>query len=175
MTTRYLAEFGSFVLGESRELALVDSSAANRNATLSMVTQARRTIDIVTRDFDRPIFDDRKVSEAIRSFAVHSGRGRIRVLVRDPATAILRGHRLINNAQRLSTFIELRKLGHEHRNFNTALVIVDRLGTIIRKFGDRYEGEVSFNNPVEARDWTRVVDDMWTSSVTDPNFRSIHI
>ncbi len=167
-------EFAGFALGESRELSLIDSSGGNRNAVLTMVGQARRSIDIVSRSLDRPIFNDRDVADAIRSFIVRSGRGRIRVLVRDPSHAIAHGHRLINAAQRLSTFIELRTFGQEHRNFNTALVIVDRIGTVVRHFGDRYEGEVSFNNPVAGRDWTRVIDEMWTSSVTDPNLRSIH-
>lgn len=175
MITPTRTEFEGFMLGQTQERFLVDSSLGNRNAALSMLAQAHRSVDIVTREFDLPILNNRDISDAVRAFLVRSGRGRVRVLVRDPTQAILRGHRLILASQRLSTFIEIRRFGQEYFNFNTGLLLADRIGTIVRRFGDRYEGEVCFRNPVEGRDWGRVFDDMWTNSVADPNFRSMHI
>ena len=175
MATLSVSDYSPFKLGQTRDVALVSSSRGNRDATLAMLLQTRRTVDIFSRDLDRAIYDDHEIVQSIRALVVGSRRARVRVLVRTSSLAVTQGHRLVHVAQRLSTFVQIRKVANEHRTYNSGLFIADSMETLIRRFADRYEGEACFTNPIQARDYGRLFNDMWAISVEDPSLRSLHI
>jgi hypothetical protein len=170
-----LNDFSDHILGKSREPATVDTSVGNRAAVLSMLRQTRHTIDIFSRELDTPIYDNGDVVAAVRAVVVGSSRARVRILVSDTARVVAHGHRLLNLAYRLSTFIEIRKVAHEHRTYNTALFIADNTGTVVRRFADRFDAEVCFYNLKQARELTRTFNQMWAIAKPDPNLRAVHL
>ncbi len=169
------SDFGSFVLKEDSQAVAIDTSEECRLAALSMVRQAARGIEIVSRQLDPQMYDNREFCEAVNMFVVGSRRARVRALVRHTDAVIKRGHQLVTLFQRLSSFIELRVPAREFEEYNAAFLIVDGVGVIHRTLSDRFEATVNFNDPRTARELTRQFEDMWQTALPDANLRRSHL
>lgn len=166
---------GKSVLGGSDREFEVDRVEPLREVALELAAQARRTLDIVTRQLDPPLFDREDFVEAVKRLALSSRRAEIRVLLLDPATVATRGHRLVHLAQRLTTFIQLRVPPAEYREFNEAWIVADGAGYAYRRFSDRYEATVNFHDPRQSLRLTNRFDEIWQRANPDPNLRRLHL
>jgi len=154
-----------------RVTAFDDARLAHR----MLAEQARRTLRIVSRDLDARLYDDPPFLEAVRALATSSRYARIEALVQDPEPAVKRDHRLIELTRRLSSFIEVRVMGEDFKEFNEAFLVADERGYYYRSQADRPEGELCFNGALRARELTRVFNDIWQVSEVDAQFRRLHI
>jgi hypothetical protein len=170
-----MSEFAHCVLGDTRGEWETDRSETVRELALAMASQAQRTLDIVSRHLDPPLYNTGPFVEAVKELALRGRHSRIRLLVIDPAPLVAGGHRLLELAQRLSTFISLRVPGPDHRQFNEAWLIADSTGYIRRLFSDRYEGTASFADRRYARELTHEFDNLWQHAEPDPNLRRLHL
>lgn len=157
------------VLGETRAIVELSGSADNRELALQMAAQCRRGIDIVSRHLDPAVYDDQAFVTAVKAMVLEHTRSRVRILVLDAAPLVQRGHRLLELAIKLSTFIELRTPAPEHREFNEAILVADQLGFMHRPVSDRYTGRASFCDRQTARGLTQRFDELWPYAVPDPN------
>ena len=168
-------DFESLVLGESSEAIAIRTVEENRLAALSMARQARRTLDVFSLVLEPAVYDQPEFAEAVKRIALGSAQARVRLLVRDVGTIVRRGHRLLALARRLSSFIELRVQAAEHHRFNSAVLIADRTGTIVRELADEPSGTAIFSNRRAASELSDTFTEMWEASDTDPNLRRLHI
>lgn len=168
-------DFSSSVLGETAGTHRVDGAEDNRAATLAMIRQCTRLLDIASRQLDPIIYDNAEVLEAVKALALRSRYTEIRIVVLDPGPVLARGHRLIELARALSSFMQIRVPGEDHRDFNEALLIADRTGYIHRQMADRFAGSVDFHDPRTAADLLRRFDALWDTGEPDPNFRRLHL
>lgn len=143
--------------------------------TTNMLTRTERNLDIVSRHLDPLVYDQVETVEAIKAMALGNRQAQIRVVVTDLRPVLGRGHRLLELAQRLTSFISIRVPGKSHKNFNEALLIADNNAYIYRPFADRYEGEAHFQNRGKARDLKSRFDDLWEKADTHPGLRRLHI
>lgn len=162
-------------LGEDREVHRADALEAVQQASRSMVEQARRSVDIVSRDLDPRVYDDSELLEALRQLAISGRYARIRVLVRDVDAPVKVDHRLIPLARRLSSYISIRRLHPQDADHNEAFLLVDQAGYLLRRAADRYEAEVCFNDPLRARELAKQFEELWERSIDDPNLRRLHL
>lgn len=169
------SDFERFRLKADTEAVAIDTSDACRVAALSMARQAARSIDIVSRQLDPPIYDDAGFCEAVSRLVTGSRRARVRVLVRNTEPVVKGGHRLVALAQRLTTFIEIRVPAKEYDDYNAAFMVVDSAGVIYRALSDRYEANVNFNDPRSAQDLSRQFEEMWQTATPDANLRRAHL
>lgn len=169
------SDFERFVLKEDAQSVSVNSSDACRAAALSMVSQAARSVLIVSRQLDPQVYDDGEFCEAITQLVVGTPRARVRALLRHVDPAVKRSHRLVALAQRLSSFIELRVPSREFDEYNAAFLVVDGAGLIHRRLSDRFEASVNFNDPRMAQELSRQFEEMWQSAVPDINLRRSHL
>ena len=169
------SDFEGFVLKKDSQTVAIDTSEECRLAALSMVLQAARGIDIVSRQLDPQMYDNREFSAAVNMFVVGSRRARVRALLRDTDAVVKRGHRLVTLFQRLSSFIELRVPAREFDEYNAAFLIVDEVGVIYRTLSDGFEGTVNFNDPRMARELTRQFEEMWQTALPDAGLRRAHL
>jgi hypothetical protein len=169
------SDFEHFVLKEDTESVDIDTSEACRLAALSMVRQAARSVEIVTRHLDPQMYDNADFCDAVSQLVVGSRRARVRALVRDTEPVIKNGHRLVPLSQRLPTFIELRVPAKEYDDYNAAFLIVDGTGIIYRRLSDRFEANVNFNNPRMAGELARQFEEMWQTAAPDVNLRRSHL
>ena len=169
------SDFARFALKKDANLVDIDTSEACRLAAVSMARQAARSIDIVSRRLDPQMYDNDEFCQAVSRMVIGSKRARVRVLVRHVEPLVRRGHRLLNLAQRLSSFIELRVPAPEFDDYNGAFLIADGAGTIERRLSDRFEASVNFNDPRTAQELGRHFEDMWRTATPDMNLRRSHI
>ncbi|MCP5144674.1 MAG: acyltransferase [Gammaproteobacteria bacterium] len=162
-------------LGADDQEFKLDERDAVRDVALAMVSQCKRTLDIVSRHLDPPLFDTAEFAEAVRALALASRYSRIRIVVCDPQPLIKRGHRLVELANRLPTFISLRKPGLTHRQFNEAWLLADSTGYLRRRLADLYETTGSFNARREVRNLMQQFDELWEQGEPDPNLRRLHL
>ncbi|HKJ10589.1 MAG TPA: hypothetical protein VKA76_15990 [Gammaproteobacteria bacterium] len=168
-------DFSRRVLAESDQSLPLAGSADNREAALSLVTQARRTLDIFTQDLEPMVYDHQPVLDAVRQLALRSRHSRIRVLVKDSHRAVKDGHRLVELARHLSSFIEIRKAHEDARDAAEAFLIADGIGTLHRTLASRFEGTVNFRAPLHARRLAQWFTEVWERSAPDPELRRLHL
>ncbi|MBI4693723.1 MAG: hypothetical protein HY749_06855 [Gammaproteobacteria bacterium] len=143
--------------------------------SLALASQARRSIDLISRQLDPTIYDDEDFAGAVKNLALSSPQARVRILVLDPGALVTKGHRLLELAQRLSSFISIRRPAPEDREFNEAWLVVDGTGYIHRRFSDRHEAQANFNDKRHAQLLSNRLEDLWYRASPDPNFRRLHL
>ena len=168
-------DFAKLTLKEFAETVEIDTSEECRLASLSMARQARRTIEIVSRELDPPVYDNQEFEDALSDLVVGSNRAQVRILVMQPEVVVKHGHRLLQLTQRLTSFMEMRVPAPQYKDYNSAFMIVDDIGAIYRTHADRYEGTVKFNDRVAAMDLKRQFEEMWASAVPDVNLRRTYL
>jgi hypothetical protein len=135
--------------------------------------RARLSLDILSRELDPDAYDTEEFVSLIRKMTSSHPRARVRILVQDPGAVVARGHRLIDLAQRLSSFVEIRKPGKQHEDCNEAMLIVDKTGYIHRLQADRFEGVANLHGPRRARFLAARFDEIWQCASADANFRRL--
>ena len=170
-----MIKFENYKLGENDDLVEVTTSEEHRIASLMMLQQARRGIDIISRDLDPMVYDTNQFAEAARHLILNGVRPRIRVIVASPQAIVHRGHRLVEIAMKLTTFFDLRMAGEEHRNFNLSLFVADTTGYIHRLSSDRYEGTLNFNDRRESQLLENEFEEMWAKALPDVNLRRLSL
>jgi hypothetical protein len=142
---------------------------------LEMVSQTRRSLDIVSRHLDPSLYDNETFAAAVKQIALNHRSARIRLFVLDPRPLVNRHHRLLELAERLPGFIEIRTPSPHYKSFNEALLIADNVGYVRRQFSDRFEAEVDFSDRRQAMALSERLDEMWERGLADPNFRRLHL
>jgi hypothetical protein len=139
-------------IGEDAREIRLESRADNQRVAAALVAQAVRTLEIFSRDLEAEIYDQPDFLEGIKrpraAFPActypHPAAG--------PARVVRDGHRLVEMARRLSSFIEIRRPSHDYRDYNEAFLIADGTALLHRRLADRYEGEACFKHPLRARE-----------------------
>jgi hypothetical protein len=168
-------DFSAYRLGETNELVPLDTADEHRLATQQMVEQCRRSVHIISRDLDPAVYDFPEFTEALTRALLEGRRMKVRVLVHDAQTIVRHGHRLLQVAARLSSFVEIRTPGPDHKDYNGGMFIGDVRGFVTRRTAERYIGEANFN---DARDASLLLDEfeeMWAKSAVDVNLRKFVI
>jgi len=168
-------EFETFQLGEDKEPISVESSAQVREASVALVAQSRRTVEMISRHLDPAVYDTTEFADTLRRFVLDSSRARVHIIVMDSRPILATGHLLVNLAQQLSSFIEIRKPDAKHAGYNCAFLLADRVGSVYRRLADRFDGVVNFGDRRAASELSETFDEIWTHAEPDPNLRRLRI
>lgn len=142
----------------------------------SMATQAGRRINIFSQDLDSSILDDDSFCDALRTFVVeHNRAAQVRILVQRPQTAIRQGHRLVELARKLSSFVEIRRPASQHASVADAFLTFDNSSYIHRELGDRPEGKACYQDSLRTLELNRRFDEIWAMAEPEPEFRRLGI
>jgi hypothetical protein len=167
--------FDDYVLAETDDLILVETREDNHLAAVQLAQQCKRNLELISRKLDPSIYDTPDFIEALKRLALKSRHARIRILVFESDAIIHRGHRLIDLAQHLSSYIELRNPGFEYQAYNEELLIADETGYLHREYSERYEGKINFNDRRQSKLLLDRFEEMWESAMPDPNLRRVHV
>lgn len=174
-----LSEFGEFlsscVLGETDSPLLTESASELRMATLHMAAQTRYSLFIVSRHLDAALYDNPEFLDALIQLVRRGKRSTIHILVMDSTPAVKNGHRLIPLAQQLSSFIKIRKLHDNFKEYNRAFMVADEKGVILREASDRHEAEINYHAPHAARHLLNFFNEAWEISEPDPQLRRLYL
>lgn len=168
-------DFESLELGEDRHPVYVETSAQVKEASIALVAQSQRSVEIVSRHLDPAVYDNTEFASALRRFLLDSSRARVHIIVMDSKPILSTGHRLIDLAQKLSSYVEIRKPDKQHADYNCAFLLADRTGSVHRQLADRFEGVVNFGDRRAAGELGDTFNEMWAHAEPDPNLRRIRI
>lgn len=171
-----IKDFSNLRLGESTEDTIkVESREANAAAAVELVSQAKRKLAIISQELDPKIYDQSDFLEVLKQLALKNRNVEIRIIVFEPEIIVRKGHKLLDLAGKISSFIELRKVAPKYKSFNEAVLIADEVGYLYRESTERYKGSVNFNSPRESKHLLDVFNEMWETAKPDPNLRKVHI
>lgn len=153
----------------------LDSWDANREAALAVARCARRQLNMLTYDLEPQIYNEEPFIEAVTAVATSGRYARVRILVQDSKRAVREGHRIIELARRLSSFISIHRPHSADAKIIETYLIADEIALLYRTQADRYEGFADTNNPLEARQRLREFEDIWGRSAPDPEMRRLGI
>ena len=161
--------------GETKEGLQVDTVDENKNAALSLVEQARYSIDIFTQDLDAEIYNNKEFEQSVFNLAKRHPDTRIRILVQDTRKAVQNGHRLITLAQSLTSSVFIHKPSPEYKNEQCAFLLVDKLSFLYRTrtVDKNYKANVNFMSPRQARKLFDFFNEVWEHSTADVQTRRI--
>ncbi len=169
-------DFARLRLGEDGGEYALDDSASCRAAAAALAAQARRGLALWTRDLDPALYDQIPFLEAVRRLVLEHRHARVRAIVYDARGVMQRGHRLVELARQLPSYVELRTPPLEdYAEYPEAFLVADGRGVLRRPFADRWEATVSFDAPVAARELLRFFDEAWELSRPDPELRRLHL
>ena len=154
---------------------ILEGSDALREVALEMTLNCHRSLDIMSCHLGPVIFDSQAFADAVKRISLNNRAARIRLLVMDVARLISRGHRLLELASRLSSFITIRKPSRDYKHFNEAMLLADNNTYIHRRLADRYDGIANHDDIRGATNLKGRFKEIWERAETDGNFRRLHI
>ncbi|WP_050756062.1 DUF7931 domain-containing protein [Nitrococcus mobilis] len=153
----------------------LDSLGEVQQANVELTMNARRELHLYSPDLEPHLYDYPPFLSALRALAVSGGRARVHILVRDSTPAVSRGHRLIELARQLTSFIEIRRLAEDTRERLDAFLVVDRRAVVHRLYWMSYQGMASPDDPVLARALVKEFEALWETASSDPELRRLHL
>ncbi|HET7921343.1 MAG TPA: hypothetical protein VFM15_01155 [Gammaproteobacteria bacterium] len=153
-----------------RDLASADDCRA---ASLDLLKTMRRSLALFTRDLEPAIYGSVEFATSLQRLALRSRFTHIRVVVVDPGPAIRDGHRLVELARRLPSFMEFRRPGPEHARLPESFLVVDETGFMYRPLASRYEGSADTANGLEARKLLKQFAEIWSLAEPEQEFRRL--
>lgn len=170
-----IENLADYRLGEHDVDLLVDTSGDCRDIALALAQQAARSLHILSASLDPPLYNNSAFADAVRTVATAHPNNRVKILVRDPDTLIKTGHRLVDLARRLSSYVEVRKLSEDYGAHREAFLVADGRGLLHRVKGARYDGVANFNAPSRGAELVDLFDEIWQRSQQFREFRQLHI
>ncbi len=167
--------FENYRLGIEDDEVLIDTAGGNHLAATMMAQQCKRNVGIISRELDPVIYDTDTFVEALKQALLENRRAKVRIIVFNTQVISRRGHKLLELAGNLPSYIEFRKAGKEYDDFNESLFVADVTGYIYRNNAERFEGKVNFNDKRRSKILMNVFEEMWNRSTPDPNLRKLSI
>lgn len=162
-------------LGETSGPIHLSTREENRAAALRLVEQGERSLHLLTRNLDPVLYDNEPFIDAVRRLAIYSPRTKVFILLQDPTEVVMRGHRIVELARRISSHIFINRACEDDQTGTESYLIVDQTGLIYRPNSSRYEGTVDFHAPGQCRQLLKQFENAWERSQPEPELRRLHI
>lgn len=166
-----------YKLGETEAEVHIDTAEENKNAAISLVKQARQSIDIFTQDLDAELYNNKEIERSIFNLAKKHPNTKIRILTQDSQMAVRNGHRLIRLAQDLTSSVFINNPSREYRDEKCAFLVVDQQGMLYRVSANNrnYSASINFMSPQRAVKLTDFFNEVWEHSTPDIQTRRIYM
>ena len=164
-----------FSLGVDTAIQPFHDMTEAREHALSLIEQVRRNLSIYTPDLEPWLYNHSSIQMSCSRFLRAHPRNRLRILVGDSSRAVIEGHRLVALSRRLTSNCHIRSAHRDYLIQNSALLIADECGMLIRPNADQFSGHALYRDPGRASQQQRLFDAAWDRSVPDPDMRSLLI
>lgn len=144
-------------------------------SALEIAKLARYRLAILSPDLEPALYSTPEFRDEVRRIARSSRFAMVRILVRDAQRATREGHHLVEVANILSSYVQIRVPNPDDELRLDAWVIADDDAILHRPVHDRPEGVVEIGSSALARDRLRIFDRLWERALPDPNMRRLGI
>jgi hypothetical protein len=144
-----------------------------REGSLRVAKSAQRQLSIFTQDLEPLVYGEEPFLEAIKRLVLARSYAKVRVLLADPSQAVIDNNRFLALARRLTSCIELRSINPEHPRNAGAFIIADDKALVYRTQADCWNGISDMNDPPIVRRYLNFFDEIWQTSVQEPQTRQM--
>lgn len=171
----FTAEPEKFVLGSyDADMAIATPEEAC-DAAIALTEQARRLVQIFTRDLDAAVYDNQRVASALSALARRSPTSEVQILIQHSRPAVNANHVLVGLCQQLTSYVKVRRVNDDYLLTPDEFLIADKVGFLYRKNYRAYDGMVNFSSGPKAARLDEAFNEIWNISSADPEFRLLHI
>jgi hypothetical protein len=150
-----------------------DGREQARDLALSLVQLAKKRICFFGTTLDSVLFNNADCLEAISIFARRTPRAQAQFIVHNTQQALSQGHGLIGLTQKLTSSIQIRVSGQQHRPLTQYFLLIDDRAYLFGQHVTRYYGRVSFDDMSETRQLQQLFDQIWAHGHPDPLTRRL--
>lgn len=159
----------------SADLWLLDGLDDFQQHSLKLLAQNRRSIAILTRDLDAPLYNTAEFIQALSDFARTSRYAQVQILIKDTKPAAELGHKLIRLHQRLSSKIQVRKLVVEPDDKDMGFMLCDSDRLLYKNDDQVYRGFANYQAGREVKQLREQFDYVWQYGELEPEFQQLHL
>ena len=173
--TTYPEDFSNYVIGQKYPTLKADTSTTNASAALSLISQARHTIDIFSHNLDPRVLNSTEISDAVKQFIKISSKSKIRILITDPDQPLKQGHCLIELSRKYSSFISIKTTNVDYQSTAYSFLMVDNKALLYRPNANEYIALVNFSAQSECRQYKEFFNTVWDNSEPASEIRQLFI
>lgn len=151
----------NLTLGEESGIRRFEDLGTLQQLDVSLITQARRRLTILTPDLEPARFNATEFVDAVSHFVRSHRDARVRILVQEPRFAIQNGHRLIPLVQRLTSQVNIRRTDPSQRADHESWLIADGIGLIHLQGDSPWQGYVDARSQSTAARLEQRFSDYW--------------
>lgn len=155
--------------------SVLTSFEDTRAAVAEVATVANRWLSILTPDLEPGIYDHEGFLSVAKRLVLSKSCARVRVLISDPPRTVRNGNRLVALGRRLDTYIEFRNVHEDYRSHREAFLIADDIALLYRVDHARWEGIADTYEPVVARRYLGLFEEIWNASETARELRQLRV
>jgi len=168
-------DFSNYEIAQKYSTLKADNSRTNTSAALSLVSQARLSIDIFSHNLDPRVLNTTEISDAVKKFIKISPKSQIRILISEPKQVSKNGHCLIELSRKFSSFISIRKTNNDYRSTPYSFLMVDHKALLYRPNANEYLAIVNFSAQFECRQHLEFFNTVWHCSEPASEMRQLFI
>jgi hypothetical protein len=146
------------VANKSRELS---TRVEFRDAACELARSASLHLNILSYALEREVYGHPDFVRAVQALATRHRMARIRILIHSPEWASRSGHRLVELARRLTSFVEMRELHEQDKQLISEVLIADERALLFRESPDTLVALYQPGAPQAARPWLKRFEGLW--------------
>jgi hypothetical protein len=165
----------AFQLGKSETFLKLDGIENFHAAQLTLLAQSKRTLYIVTPDFEPDRYNNAVFTDALSAFIRSSRFTDTRILLGNPAIALRWGHYVVKLAQRLTSTLLIRQIHEEDFDPDAAWIVADNIGLLRRDGSAGLKGMLAAKAIPHAQRANDKFIALWERSRDIPDFRNLSL
>jgi hypothetical protein len=162
-------------MDKSSVKALTDKSECSE-AVQQLINSSERVIAIFSQQLEPLLYNHRIVCEQVSQLARKNQYTQVRIIAQQTRSAASSGHCLIQLAQKLSSYVQIRTPNTpELQKFSQSWLIIDDHSMCEISDPERYEGKLIEHDRIYVKKQLDFFDHAWEHSVPDINTRRLSI
>jgi len=161
---------------EETSSELLDGRTDCRTCAREFILLASQRVYIISQKLEPDLYNNREIFQHLTHIATNNRNADIRIIAHDTRLAANQGHYLINLAQKLSSYVQIRTtVTRAHRKFFESWLIVDDFAYMRIRNPAQYEGNFEINNKLETRSYITRFEEIWEACEVDQNTRRLSL
>lgn len=163
-------------LDNSKFTIELDGKAQCRETVARLISQATKNVAIFTQTLEYSLYHQSVICDALKTLVLKNKKARVRIICKESRAATQHGHCFIDLAQKLSSFIEIRKPNTKEINqFQQSWLIIDDIAYCHIKNLERFKGSASNNEKRITKESLDFFNHAWDNSEIDQNTRRLSL
>ncbi|MEO1576227.1 MAG: hypothetical protein AAFU65_14875, partial [Pseudomonadota bacterium] len=151
------------------------TAADTLEATLNVARTARRSICLFSHNLEPVLFGRQDFVEIVKGLILTHKFARVRILIKSPMRCVQEGHRLVDLAQRFSSFVEIRVAHRDDQGRRDTFLVADQRAVVCRAQSDRFEGIADTRTAAVALHYLEFFDTAWERAESSGELRRLYL